>query len=128
MAVAAMLAPAGCSIGGDEEAKPASGAAKAIAATVDQLGLAIAHHDYRRVCGDLFTEGARRRAGGRECVAQLRSAGRGVRRPTIEIRAIDVNGRRATVRVATTAEGQARVMDTLTLRREEGRWLVEALS
>jgi hypothetical protein len=50
-----------------------------------------------------------------------------VRRPSIELRGIQVEGERATVAVLTTAEGQARVRDELRLRREDGRWLIEAL-
>jgi hypothetical protein len=128
MAAVAMLAPVGCSFGGDEEPQPVAGVPKAIVATVDQLGRAIADQDYATVCGRLFTEGARRRAGGKDCVAQLRSAGEDVRRPSIEIRGIDLKGDRATVEVETRADGQARVSDTLELRREDGRWLIEALS
>jgi len=128
MAAVAMLAPMGCSFGGDEEPQPVSGVPKAIVATVDQLGRAIAEQDYATVCGRLFTEDARRRAGGKDCVAQLRSSGEDVRRPSIEIRGIDLKDDRATVKVETRAEGQARVSDTLELRREDGRWLIEALS
>jgi hypothetical protein len=128
MAAVAMLAPVGCSLGADDEPKPVAGVPKEIAAVVDQLGRAIAAKDYETVCGRLFTEDARRRAGGKDCVAQLRSAGEDVRRPRIEISAIDLKGGRATVEVQTRAEGQAVVTDTLELRREAGRWLVEALS
>jgi hypothetical protein len=128
MAMGAMLAPIGCSFGGDGEASPASGAPAAIAVTVDRLERAIAKQDFATVCNDLFTEGARRRAGGRECATQLRSAAEGVRRPKIELRAIRVTGERATVDVVTEAKGQARVKDELRLRRESGRWRVEALS
>jgi hypothetical protein len=32
------------------------------------------------------------------------------------------------VKVASTAEGQARLIDTLRLRRDGRRWLIEALS
>jgi hypothetical protein len=60
-------------------------------------------------------------------VRQLRSAAEGVERPSIEIERIDLNKDRATVKVRTEAEGQARVSDELQLRREDGRWLVEAL-
>ncbi len=127
MAAVALLAPVGCSLGGDDEPKPVSGVPKEIAATVDRLERAVADRDYRTVCDDLFTARARKRAGGAECVAQVRSAAEGVRRPTIEIRGIDVTGDRARVRVSTTARGQGRVTDTLTLRREGERWLVEAL-
>jgi hypothetical protein len=128
MATVALLAPTGCSIGADSEPQPATGAPKQIAATVDRLGAAIARGDYDTVCDRLFTTAARKRAGGASCAKQLTSAGEGLSRPTIEIRRIDVNGNSATVKVATTAEGQARLVDTLQLRREGGRWLVEAVS
>jgi hypothetical protein len=127
MATIAMLAPAGCSLGGDDEAKPASGAPAQVAATVDRLERAVAERDFATVCDQLFTAKARRRAGGDECARQLRSATQGVERPSIEIEAIDVEGNRATVEVQTEAKGQARVSDQLQLRRQGGRWLVEAL-
>ena len=127
MAAAVLLAPMGCSFGADEEPKPASGTAKEIAATVERLGRAVADRDFETVCERLFTAGARRRAGGDECPTQLRSAAEGVRRPAIEIRGIDVNGDRASVRVSTRAEGQARVTDTLEMRRDGAAWLIEAL-
>jgi hypothetical protein len=128
MAVVAMLAPVGCSIGGDDAPKPVTGVPKEIARTVDLLGRAIAHRDFATVCNSLFTASARERSGGAECEAQLRSAGEDVRHPTILIRGIDLNGDRASVEVVTDAEGQARVKDTLELRRQGGRWLIEALS
>jgi hypothetical protein len=128
MAVAAMLAPVGCSIGADEEPKPVTGAAKEIAATVDQLEGAVARRDYAAICTELFTTTARERAGGDECVSQMRSAAEDVLRPTIQIEQIAVKDDRAVVRVATTAKGQARVTDTLELRRTGGSWLIEGLS
>lgn len=128
MAALVVLAPVGCSVGDDQEPQAVSGVPKAIAATVDRLERAIAAQDYETVCEELFTSGARRRAGGAECAKQLGSAGADVKRPKIEIRGIDVKGTRARVTVATQAEGQALVTDTLELRRERGRWLVEALS
>jgi hypothetical protein len=127
MAMAAMLAPTGCSLGGDDDPEPAVGAPRAIAATVDRLERSIADRDYATVCDQLFTAGARRHAGGDDCAAQLRSAGEDLRRPSIELRGIEVKGERATVTVVTTARGQARVRDELQLRREDGRWLVDAL-
>ena len=127
MATIVMLAASGCSLGGDEEAKPASGAAAQIAATVDRLERAVAEQDFAAICDQLFTARARERAGGDECAVQLRSAAEGVERPAIEIEGIDVKDNRAIVKVRTEAEGQARVSDKLELRREGGRWLVEAL-
>jgi Putative lumazine-binding len=127
MAAIALLALSGCSLGGDEEAKPASGAAAQIAATVDRLGRAVARSDFDAVCDRIFTPQARKRAGGGECARQLDSAAEGVERPSIEIEGIDVKGDTATVKVRTEAEGQALVRDELQLRRQGGRWLVEAL-
>jgi Putative lumazine-binding len=128
MAVAVMLAQVGCSIGGDEEPKPVTGVPKAIAETVQQLELAVARRDYATICNELFTDTARQRAGGDECVSQTRSAAEDVARPTIQIEQIAVKDDRAVVRVATTARGQARVTDMLELRRTGGEWLIEALS
>ena len=128
MAVAALLAPVGCSIGADSEPQPVSGVPKQIAATVDRLGRAIADRDFDEVCDRLFTAAARTRAGGSECAKQTAASAEGVRNPAIEIRGIDVQGNSAVVKVATTAEGQARLIDTLELRRQGRRWLIESLS
>jgi hypothetical protein len=127
MAVAALLAPAGCSLGGDEEPKPVTGVPKEIAATVDRLESAVARRDYETICTQLFTAQARERAGGDECVSQMSSAAEDVRRPSIKIERIEVKADDATVEVATQAEGQARVTDTLDLRRSGGGWLIDAL-
>jgi hypothetical protein len=127
MAASVLLASSGCSVGGDDEAKPASGAPAQIAATVDRLERAVAQRDFATICDQLFTARARQRAGGDECARQLRSAAEGVERPSIEIEGIDVKANRAAVRIRTEAEGQARVSDELQLRRQGGRWLVEAL-
>jgi Putative lumazine-binding len=127
MATIVMLAPSGCSLGADEEPKPASGTPAQIAATVDRLERAVAQRDFATICDQLFTAKARQRAGGDECARQLRSAGKGIERPSIEIVAIDVQQDTATVRVLTDATGQARVSDELRLRRQGGRWLIEAL-
>jgi hypothetical protein len=128
MAVAALLAPVGCSIGADDEARPVTGVPKEIAATVEQLERAVGRRDWATICNELFTETARKRAGGGECVSQTRSATEDVLRPSIQIEQIAVKDDRAAVRVSTTAQGQARVTDTLELRRIGGRWLIEALS
>lgn len=127
MATIVMLAPSGCSLGADDEPKPVSGAAAQIATTVNQLERAVAQRDFATICDELFTATARRRAGGDECTGQMRSAAEGVERPSIEIEGIDVKNDQATVKVRTEAKGQARVSDELQLRRQGGRWLVEAL-
>jgi Putative lumazine-binding len=127
MATLVMLAPSGCSLGGDDDAKPASGAAAQVAATVDSLERAVAKRDFAAICNQLFTAKARERTGGDDCVRQQTSAAEGLKRPRIEIQRIDVKDDQATARVRTEAQGQALVSDELLLRLEGGRWLIEAL-
>ena len=67
MAVGAMLAPVGCSLGGDDEPKPVSGPAKEVAAAVEQFEHAVARRDFKTICDELFTATARQRAGGCRC-------------------------------------------------------------
>ena len=67
MATVALLAPAGCSIGADNEPQPVTGTPKQIAATVDRLGRAIAAEDFAEVCERIYTPAARKRAGGADC-------------------------------------------------------------
>jgi hypothetical protein len=128
MAVAALLAPVGCSLGADEEPTPAAGAPAEIIDVVDRLERATAQRDWEVICRDLFTAAARERAGGEDCSRLLRSAADEIRRPSIEIRGIDVRGERATVRVRTRAEGQPPIADTLRLQREPDGWRVESLA
>jgi hypothetical protein len=125
MAVAAFLT--GC-LGTDEEPMPATGAAREVAAVVERLERATARGDYGTVCDDLFTAAARERAGGDDCERLTRSAAEGIRRPSIDIEAIEIRADRARVDITTRAAGQAEVPDVLELRREGGEWRVEALS
>jgi len=127
MAVVAMLAPVGCSLGGDDEPKPVSGPAKEVAAAVERFEQAVARQDFKTICNELFTATARQRAGGDDCVAQTSSAVEGLRRPRLQIEEIRVSHDTAAVKVATEASGQARVIDSMELRKTDGRWLVEAV-
>ena len=127
MAGALILAPTGC-LGGDEEPRPASGAAREVAAVVEHLERATREADFADVCEDILTAAARERAGGEECERQVSSAAEGIRRPEIEVESIEVKDDRAAVKIRTKAKGQAEVSDTLTLRNEGGEWSVEALA
>jgi Putative lumazine-binding len=124
MALAALMA--GC-LGGEEDPRPASGPPREIAQVVERLERATAQRDFSTLCDDLFTEAARERAGGEDCERLTRSAAEGIARPRITVKAIELQGERALVKVTTRATGQAEVADTLVLRREGGEWRVEAL-
>jgi hypothetical protein len=127
MAAAVLLAPGGCSLGADEEAPRAGGAPAGVAAVVNRLERATVEQDYATICDDVLTGAARRRAGGADCARLMRSAGREIEAPAIEITGISVHGERATVRVRTTAAGQQRVADSLQLRRGPDGWRIEGL-
>jgi hypothetical protein len=99
-----------------------------VAAVVSQLDRATRSGDYRRICSELFTSTARRRAGGRDCPSLLRATARGVRDPRLELVSIRVTPREALARVRTRAAGQAAIEDVLVLRREAGRYKIEALT
>ena len=107
MATAALLAPAGCSLGGDEEPPTVTGAAREIAEVVDQLERATVRRDWETVCSDLFTKAALERAGGADCERLMRSTAKGIERPQIRVRSIQVEAERATVQVRSSARGEA---------------------
>ncbi len=122
------LALAGCSLGGgDEDPQPVRGAPRQVARVVTELDAATRKGEYRRICNELFTASARRRAGGKDCASLLRSTARELRNPSIELVSIRVNPRQAVARVRTRATGQAPIVDQLVLRREGGGYRIEAL-
>ena len=125
--LAVLAAVTGCSRDG-EDPRPVSGAPRQVAAAVMELDRATRARDYRTICEELLTGAARRRAGGRDCARLLRSATAGVRRPRIELTAIQVRGERADARVRTRAQGQPPLVDTIRLVREDGRYRIEALA
>jgi hypothetical protein len=127
-ACVAVLALSGCSLGGDKEAKPARGAPSAVAATVQALDQAIRARDYRGICNEIFSAAARRRAGGADCERLLRSGAADVRRPRLRILGIRIEGKRATVRVRSTAAGQRPLVDEVELVHERGAYRVSALA
>jgi hypothetical protein len=124
MAVA--LGLTGC-LGGGDDPPDAAGPARAIGVTLDRLQRATAAGDFATVCSDLLTPAARTRAGGPDCARRTRSAAAGVRRPSIEALAIELDGATARVHVRTRAQGQAGVEDVLLMRRVGGSWKVAAL-
>jgi hypothetical protein len=121
-----LLGGAGCSLG-NTESKPATGPAREVAKVVDRLESATAKGDWRAVCDDLFTARARASAGGRDCPAQLRSDAGHLSRPRIDVLRITLKGRTAAVRVRSRAAGQPPLQDVIELRREGGKYRIDAL-
>ena len=125
--LAACLTLAACG-GGDDESTDPGGLAREAAAVVEQLERSIAGGQFARVCNELLSAEVRRQAGGGDCPAQLARTSKGVERPSIEVKKIKIDGAVAVVDVVTSAEGQARVPDTIRLVREAGRYRISSLS
>jgi len=127
--LAGAAALAGCDAGGSEsDPEAVKGAPKQVAGAVTALDAATRAGRYDEICDELFTRAARARAGGRDCAALLRSATEDVRRPRVRLLAIRVKGEEAEARVRTRAAGERAVDETITLRRERGRYRIASLS
>lgn len=124
---AVAVALAGCS-GNDDDEETAGGLAQEAAAVVEELERSIAERDFDRICAEILSAEVRRQAGGGDCPAMLARTAEGVRRPRIEVREIRIEGAEARVDVVTTAQGQARVEDTIRLIREAGGYRIAELS
>jgi hypothetical protein len=119
----------GCSIGGGGDEDGLSGGPKReIAAAVHELERATARGEFEAVCDDLFTAGARRQAGGRQCAKFLASSARNVSDPRIELLEIRLRGGAARVRVRATARDRPPVDETIEFVRERGRYRIAALA
>lgn len=122
------LALTGCLPGSDEDPKPIKGAPKEVADVITRLERATQGRQFGVLCDQLFTPSARKRAGGKDCVALLRETAKDVRRARIRLLDVRINGNRATARVRTRAEGQTAVEETINLVRDRGRYRISALA
>ena len=127
-AVCAVLVAAGGCGGGDDDDRDAGGLAKEASAVIADLERAIAAGEFERICAELLSSEVRRQAGGGDCPAMLERTSAGVKRPRIEVKKIKIEGSTAIVDVETTAQGQARVPDTIRLVREAGGYRISSLS
>jgi hypothetical protein len=123
----ALAGLAGCSFGGGDDPPPVTGAAREVTAVVARLERAVTKGDWRAVCDDLLTAGARRRAGGADCPRLLRSDAAGVRDAHIDVLSIVLRRGRASARVRSRARGQPPLTDVIELRREGGGYRIESL-
>ena len=129
LAAALAVAGTGCA---DSEPAPApadiSGPPQRVARTVDRLERALRTRDFARICDELFTPAARRRAGGDACAARTAADVGGLRRPTIRLLSIRIAGKRADAQVRTSAAGRRPVEETIQLERSGARYRIAALA
>jgi hypothetical protein len=113
--------------GSGDDADPITGPGKQVADAVSRLERATRLRRFDVLCDELFTRSARARAGGRNCVALLRSTAKDVRRPRIRLLSVRVDGDRAQADVRTLSEGQAAIQETIDFQLEGGRYRIDAL-
>jgi hypothetical protein len=121
------LLAAGCGGARHQAPRPVNGAAKEAAAVVERLASATVQRNFAVICDDLLTASERRQAGGDQCATLLAERARGVQRPRIRVRRIELGPGAALVHVTTTASGQAPVDEVVRLVREGGRFRVASL-
>jgi hypothetical protein len=125
VASCALLVACGTSNREKQQAKkPAQSVADAVAALQHDLST----RDYKHLCAQVFSSQARQQAGGAACPTILARESQGIRSPKIEITKIEVNEQGAVARVMTSAQGQARVPETIDLVRENGGYRVSSLA
>jgi hypothetical protein len=125
VASCALLVACGTSNREKQQAKkPAKSVADAIAALQHDLST----RDYKHLCAEVFSSQARQQAGGAGCPTILAHESQGIRNPKIQITKIEVNAQGAVAQVMTSAEGQARVPETIELVRENGGYRVSSLA
>jgi hypothetical protein len=127
-AALACTAVALISCGGEDEPQRPPGRVQEVSNAIEEFEKATAAKDYERICTELFSEAVRKQAGGKNCPKLLAQTSADVRRPTITVLRIEVEGNRARARVRTRAAGQEPVTETLEMVREDGSYRVSALS
>jgi ketosteroid isomerase-like protein len=111
-------------VSGDDDETPD------VRATVDAYAQAVRTKDYQRQCDDLLADELLEtlRSAGLPCEVALRQGLRDVRRPTLEVRGIEVSGDQALARVHTDAANQPPADVTMRLVKQASGWRVASLA
>jgi hypothetical protein len=127
--VLAVLAGAGVGAlvggsGGGKGAVQISGSPRDALATVNAFQVALERHDWATICNRLYSDQARKRAGGPLCPATLATTAGGIRQPRSEVKSIAVSGKYATVTVSASINGGAPVTSVIHLVREHSSYRI----
>src|SRR4051812_49741225 len=106
LVIVALIAAIAARVAGREQARPVSGAAKDVVATVMQFETALANRDWADICTRLYSSGARAAAGGARCPTTLAQSAGGLRDPHVKIISVGGRGEAATVTVSASGDGQ----------------------
>lgn len=111
-------------VSGDDDETPD------VRAALTEYAEATRAKDYQRQCDDLLADELLEtlRSAGLPCEVALRQGLRDVRRPTLEVRGIEVSGDQALARVHTDAANQPPADVTIRLVKQAGGWRVASLA
>ena len=101
-----------------------SGSPRDALTAVNAFQLALARHDWATICNRLYSDEARKRAGGSLCPATLATAAGGIQQPQSVVKSIAVHGKYATVTVSASINGSAPVTSQIHLVREHGSYRI----
>jgi hypothetical protein len=98
--------------------------------TVERFGKASRDKDYQTLCDDLFSTAIveNLRSSGQPCEVALRTALEDVQNPTVEVRSVKVDGKKATAEVDSKAAGQRPSQDKVQLLKEDDGWRIASLA
>jgi hypothetical protein len=102
--------------------------AQQVANTVATLQRDLSNRNWADICERVFSSQARAQAGGESCQTFVRRGAAGLRRGRIEVRSIEVVGQKASADVVSSADGQARVAQTIEFVFENGSYRISQLA
>ncbi len=101
-----------------------------VRAVLERFGDATRDKDYQELCDVLFAPElvVNVRSVGLPCELAMKTSLGKLRRPTLEVDSVEVEGDQALGRVRTGAAGQRPSQDTIKLVKRDGRWLIVSLA
>lgn len=124
LAASLVLVAAGCGESPGRETASVDG----IEQTLADLEEALSERDSARICDQIFSPEARRRAGGEECRRRLARTTSGLDEPSLELVSVTLGRDGAIARVRAEAGGQAPAIDSMRFVAVEGAYRVDSLS
>jgi hypothetical protein len=100
-----------------------------VRAKVQQFGVAIAHHDSKTICTEVFAPSLVKRfaSTGLNCERGLRIFFSGLHNPTLAVGRIKVHGSKASAMTLTGASGQTASLRPVELVKTSAGWRIAAL-
>ena len=122
LALSAALVLAGCGSGASDEEE--------VRSTLTEFSRATAAKDYQKLCDKLLAPSliADLKKIGLPCELALQQGLADVKQPRLIVGDVNVDGKKATAEVRTSAKGEAPSSDTVELQRTDDGWRISSLA